>query len=149
MRFFDQRQAGTSKILWIATRESLESVRTVFWCSSLSDMRKSECRLCGKLFTYRSNKIFCSDICRAKSWRMPSTDPVEACYYCGVPADTIDHVPPRAARPAIIQTGLTSRYPFVEIPSCRECNCLLGARPLWLVKQRKKFVKGALKRRYS
>lgn len=114
-------------------------------------VRKSNCRYCSKLFTFRPNKEYCSDICRSKAWR-EGIDVKELripCYYCGVPADSIDHVPPKSVRERIIQSGLSDRYPFVEIDSCRECNAVIGARTLWTLSERKKFIKRALRRRYA
>lgn len=45
-------------------------------------------------------------------------------------------------------TVLFSRYPFVEVHCCRECNSLLGARPFWTPESRKEFIKKALAKRY-
>jgi hypothetical protein len=76
-------------------------------------------------------------------WR----ETAQACFYCGVPADTIDHVPPQSVRPILIQFELT-KWKFHEVPACHECNCLLGARQPWTVEGRKTAVKELLKRRY-
>ena len=73
---------------------------------------------------------------------------MKACYYCGVPAESIDHVPPRSARPTIIALNLEKKYPFVEVHACLECNSILGARALWRLKERKDFIKKALKKKY-
>lgn len=50
----------------------------------------------------------------------------EACTYCGMPADTRDHVIPRAARGAVAPDVLL-RVPDT-VPCCRECNSLAGDR---------------------
>ena len=106
------------------------------------------CPACGEQFRPVKGKIYCSPRCRYASWaETPPT--AQACTYCGIPADTIDHVPPQSARPAIIEIGLRNRWPFEEVISCRECNLLLGARALWTVKSRKAFIKKALARRYK
>jgi hypothetical protein len=70
------------------------------------------------------------------------------CFYCGVVADTEDHVPPRTVRPILLAEGLADRYPFIEVPCCRECNSVLGARCVWTLPERKRFIKKALRRRY-
>jgi hypothetical protein len=74
---------------------------------------------------------------------------VEPCVYCGVAANSVDHVPPRAARDRIVSLGLAHRYPFHEVPACRECNSVLGARGLWTLTERRDYIKKALRRRYS
>lgn len=48
----------------------------------------------------------------------------------------------------ILAHGYEKRFPFEEVQCCGECNTLLGARPLWTVALRKRFIKGALRRRY-
>lgn len=70
------------------------------------------------------------------------------CYYCGLVANTIDHVPPLVARPHIAALGLKGRYPFVTVPACHECNSGLGARALWTIPARKRWVKQWLTKRY-
>lgn len=111
-------------------------------------MRTSACGYCGKLFkTNNSKKRFCSDICRFRAWAY--NDSAEMCTYCGVPADTIDHVPPRAYRTYIVNAGLQSKYPFSEVPACHECNSLLSARALWQIKERRHFIAAALTKRYA
>lgn len=71
------------------------------------------------------------------------------CTYCGMPADSIDHIPPRAYREFIAAQGLQARYPFIEVMSCRECNSALGARALWTVPLRKQRIVAYLKRKYA
>lgn len=113
-------------------------------------MQMKNCEFCAKPFRTRGAKRFCSDRCRFRAWSAPSPDRVEPCTYCGVPAESVDHVPPRAYRLAILaDSALRGRYPFIETPSCCECNSLLGARPLWTIKDRKRFLKGAIRKRYA
>jgi hypothetical protein len=106
-------------------------------------MRISLCRRCGKQFRFRAGKHYCSDICRVTTWR----ETAQACFYCGVPADTVDHVPPRIARPLLIEHNVT-RWKFVEVPACQECNSYLGARQPWDLAGRKAMMKQFLRRRY-
>lgn len=73
----------------------------------------------------------------------------EPCSYCGVIANSIDHVPPISARERIVDLGLQSRYPFFEVPACRECNSTLGARGLWLLSERRAYIKKRLHQRYA
>lgn len=72
----------------------------------------------------------------------------EPCIYCGAPATESDHIPPQAHRHGIIMNGLASRYPFLIVDSCKECNAILGDRALWTLRDRKAFVKKRLRAKY-
>jgi NMD protein affecting ribosome stability and mRNA decay len=108
------------------------------------------CAHCGKATVQKTAKmrIYCTSACRAASWRNPETS-ARPCMYCGVPAGTVDHIPPKSIRDFLLSQGLYDRYPNVEVDACHECNCLLGARPLWTIVVRKRFIKQALRRRYK
>lgn len=106
----------------------------------------STCTNCGKLSRGRKDKLYCSAKCRFEHWSLGAA--VNPCYYCGVPADSVDHVPPQCQRPILESLGLKGRYEWVQVWACRECNSLLGARAIFTVRERKKFIKGALRRRY-
>lgn len=63
------------------------------------------------------------------------------CIYCNSPADTRDHVPPLAwVEPFGLETFRKSGIPFVTVPSCRECNGLLGDRKLLTVEDRLEYL---------
>jgi hypothetical protein len=108
------------------------------------------CMVCQTLFLPRRQwHRFCSDRCRQTAFHTKELVTAEiACVYCGVPADTIDHIPPRYVRLTLIELKLDTRYPFVEVRACRECNTLLGTRAFWTVTQRKAFIKRVLRSRY-
>ena len=72
---------------------------------------------------------------------------VSPCVYCGMPADSVDHVPPRYMRAQLSQLELKAMT-VIEVPACRECNCALGARPLLTVGHRRAWIKEWLKKRY-
>lgn len=77
---------------------------------------------------------------------------LEPCAYCGMPADSKDHVIPRSYSRMMYDVH-NSRSKLLEtfgetVPCCHECNSLLGATPALTVPERKKFVKAALKKRY-
>lgn len=112
---------------------------------------KRRCKVCGHWFTGRSDKIYCSASCRHTDWQdekagKPSAQP---CEYCGQPADSIDNVPPQSARQFIKDSGLASRFPFKEVWACRECNSILGARAIFTITARRKFIKKVLRIRYK
>jgi hypothetical protein len=107
-------------------------------------MRISLCQQCGTRIKPRNNKRFCSDRCRWQAHEAIS----EPCFYCGVPADTTDHVPPRSVRGELMALNIT-QWEFVEVPACHECNCALGARALWTLPSRKAWIKRWLRKRYA
>lgn len=73
---------------------------------------------------------------------------IRPCVYCGMPADTVDHVPPRHMRVQIQALGLVGIQER-EVPACRECNSALGARPLLTVTERRDYMKDFIRRRYK
>ena len=110
--------------------------------------KMSTCSYCSREFAARSNQRFCSDKCRFLAWARG--EDVQRCYYCGVPADTIDHVPPRSYRQFIsCHPILSAKYKFQEVNACRECNSVLGAKALWTLSERKDYIKRYLKRTYG
>ena len=111
--------------------------------------KKAHCAYCSKSFKYRSNKRYCSDKCRFKAWMEGKTEAnIPMCHYCGMPADTIDHVPPRSARSTIIDLDVIN-WNFHEVNCCRECNTLAGAEPPWTLSGRKAMIKKKLRNRYK
>lgn len=96
----------------------------------------------------RAWQVFCSEKCRKEASRQ--TRSVEySCVYCGLLADSVDHVPPRSVRQTLVDLGIAGRYPFVEVRCCRQCNSALGDRSLWTVLQRKAWIKKWLRRHYQ
>ncbi len=77
------------------------------------------------------------------------------CYYCGMPADTIDHAVPqsilrmidRIADPDIYRRMILRRR--LTVPCCNECNSVIGPKYQKSLEERKKFLKSKLKRRYK
>lgn len=119
---------------------------------------EQDCAYCGKTYTpLRRWQKFCGSQCRGYAFEDKEASQKvhnlklceKACYYCGVIADTIDHVPPTSIRPTLVSLGLHLKIPFKEVRACRECNSLLGSRDIWLLTQRKQFIKKALRRRYK
>lgn len=73
---------------------------------------------------------------------------IQPCIYCGMPADTVDHVPPRHMRAQLQELQLLAVYER-EVPACRECNCTLGSRPLLTITERRDYMKDFIRRRYK
>lgn len=107
-------------------------------------MRLRNCRHCGRGVKRAMKGGYCSDVCRYKAWK----ETAEPCTYCGMPAGSIDHVPPMSARPILVSMGVT-KWDFVEVPSCIECNSAIGAKKLWTVRERKQWIKEYLRKKYS
>ena len=121
-------------------------------------MKIAKCRMCGSdVRRNRKWQEFCSDACRWRYWSQnhpraknakPSDPP--ACFYCGLPASTVDHVPPKNLRDRVEILGLSNRYTFHEVQACFECNTsALGGRAIWTLSARKQFVKRWLRKRYK
>lgn len=64
------------------------------------------------------------------------------CRYCGDPADTVDHLLPRA------WTGEAQRSLVDTVPACRECNSALGDSFLRSIIERREHVREHLRRKY-
>ena len=121
-------------------------------------MKISVCKFCASpINRKRTWQEFCSDTCRWRYWNQehPRTktdakikDSIP-CYYCGLPASTIDHVPPKTIRERLRVLNLVKRYPFHEVQSCFECNIALGARALLTPQVRKQFIKSWIRKRYK
>jgi hypothetical protein len=58
-------------------------------------------------------------------------------------------VPPRSIRERLTELGLAGRYTFQEVQACRECNCALGAKAIFALDDRKRYVKAWLRKRYQ
>lgn len=65
---------------------------------------------------------------------------MDICTYCGDPASTVDHVPPKRQREFF--RGRPDSPPFVTVPACRQCNCVIlkGREGLETVEKRKAYV---------
>lgn len=102
------------------------------------------CRYCGSKFKHRKGKLYCNDKCRYSAW----SETAEPCYYCGSPADTIDHIPPKSVRQFLIDHQV-SKWEFKEVSACHECNTSLGTRLPWTPSGRKEAIKEILRKKYK
>lgn len=105
------------------------------------------CANCGTKFPLsRYGRKFCSAACRFVAWRKARGIHEKACAYCGVLADTVDHVPAQSVRKMLDSVG--HPYTPIEVPACHECNCALGAMG-FTVSQRRHLARRAIERRYQ
>lgn len=106
-----------------------------------------QCANCGrKVAKSRHGRRYCSPQCRFEAWRKVR-GMEHACTYCGVPGDSVDHVPATSVRP-YLREHAPGVYPELQVPCCRECNSLLGARGFKL-SDRRELVRRALERKYA
>lgn len=73
---------------------------------------------------------------------------IKPCVYCGLPGDSVDHIPPRSLRRQLLDIELVAMKEM-EVPACRECNAALGARPIITITERREYIKKYLRRRYA
>jgi hypothetical protein len=80
---------------------------------------------------------------------------ITPCYYCGLPAGSIDHVVPRSViemlgilqDPAV--TGyMHDRHRVKTVPACLECNDLIGPKYFPTLAERRAYLKDRLRVRY-
>ena len=79
--------------------------------------------------------------------RIYSVDGV--CEYCGVAAEEVDHIPALSVRARMAMAPLPRGVEYLEVDTCRHCNLILKDRPLLEFRERRAFVKKALKRKYA
>lgn len=74
---------------------------------------------------------------------------LQECFYCGMPASTKDHIPPRRTREVLLALGFLSQFKLYCVPACAECNIGLGSRAPFSIEDRAAWIKTWLKSRYS
>lgn len=67
----------------------------------------------------------------------------EPCVYCGIPCQTVDHIPP------ICHRDMLPAKDWYCVTACSECNTGLGGRFLLTFEERFRFVKAWLCSRYK
>lgn len=80
----------------------------------------------------------------------PVLHPVEKwshCFYCGLPADTMDHVIPISHLAALLDAGFI-KYSQI-VPACQECNCLAGSNVFEDFFEKRAYVRTRLQKRYK
>lgn len=74
---------------------------------------------------------------------------VNPCYYCGMAADSVDHVVPRTIAERLPEVELVSDIRTYTVPCCRECNCILGPKLYATLADKKHALKKILRKRYK
>jgi hypothetical protein len=74
------------------------------------------------------------------------------CHYCGMPADTIDHVVPQVVLGAAslstdpdVRTYFLRKHRVLTVDACRECNVLISSKYLPTLADRKTYLKARLR----
>jgi len=76
-----------------------------------------------------------------------NSDDSFTCYYCGEPANCYDHTPPISCIDYYDCTGIEAE--FLLVPSCSECNRLLGSTNTKTLADRFTLLKELLRKHYS
>jgi hypothetical protein len=66
----------------------------------------------------------------------------DPCIYCGMPSDTVDHVPPVSRAETLLD--LDPNMPLWTVPACLTCNRWLGAHPEHTAGGRRAIVRDKL-----
>lgn len=69
------------------------------------------------------------------------------CVYCGLPAETKDHVPP-ISRVSDYESFNLALEVYIKVPCCVECNVMLGSELQESFFQRAEVIKDKLSRKY-
>ena len=72
----------------------------------------------------------------------------DPCAYCGLPSNTMDHVPPIHYFTRLSDLGITPDQDPVLLPACHECNAVLGGALAFTVVARRQKVRDRLRRKY-
>ena len=70
---------------------------------------------------------------------------MNSCTYCGETAVSLDHVIPRSFLSSRKRSSSPSREPGFKVPSCTQCNSILGSRIFDNLVERKAYVHERLK----
>ena len=77
----------------------------------------------------------------------PNDDFRYFCHYCGMPAPSLDHVPPLNALPSLLMEY--EKLNYIKVPCCNECNSIAGDYPHTDFIERQKYIKEKLKKKYQ
>lgn len=78
---------------------------------------------------------------------------IEICAYCGIIADSIDHLVPRhllsRAEESMLDLSKIYRLQKWTLPACRECNSAIGGRIFPSIKERRKCAQDYIRKKYK
>lgn len=130
----------------------------------MSGIHGDTCAFCHRIIhTPKAGKMYCGVKCASRARREKFTDSQEAgrgtvtasdlnrivpCYYCGLPADTVDHALPQSIAGFAASFDRSALPPNITVPACVECNSAIGARLFRTLTERKAWLKKWLRRRY-
>lgn len=77
----------------------------------------------------------------------PNNDLRYVCLYCGLPAPTVDHVPPLSEVEDL--RLIYDNIQYTKVPACEECNRLALDEPHISLSERQQFIKSKLKEKYK
>lgn len=69
------------------------------------------------------------------------------CFYCGLPAPTVDHVPPLNKVADLLMEYESLKY--IKVPACQECNGIASDFPHIDIYERQEYIKKKLKKKYQ
>ena len=70
------------------------------------------------------------------------------CAYCGIPADTKDHVLPVSWMRVLVEMGDRDTRSEI-VPCCRECNSIAGSKIFASFRLKKKYVQARIKQKHK
>ena len=68
----------------------------------------------------------------------------DACIYCGVEAEVLDHAYPISREPTLAPRGM-----MLLVPSCAQCNSLAGDALHRTLDERREFIRRRLRKRHK
>ena len=72
-------------------------------------------------------------------------DKYGSCTYCGISAETLDHIPPISSV-YFLSEKAKEDFNFYKVPSCLECNSALNNISLLSVSERHSYIRKFLKK---
>jgi len=74
------------------------------------------------------------------------------CTYCGLPADTVDHVIPQSLRYMLQEHGgWRDHYGRItdKVPACKECNSMAGSEVFPSLTAKRRYVHARIAKKYA
>lgn len=71
------------------------------------------------------------------------------CFYCGLPAPTLDHVPSLNCIEDLRMVHNEEDINYLKVPACSECNSMAGDIPHLDIWERRDFLKERIRQKYK